>query len=197
MVLSGEGGMITTDEPALVRHLRLFRNHGISTDAHQRNEQSSWFYEMVDLGYNYRITDFQCALGISQLQKLPTFLERRREIATRYDEALSKFPGITPLVVRKDSLHAYHLYVVRVDGDTLGIDRATFFTNLRKRGIGVNVNYIPVHLHPFYRDKFHTTPGLCPIVEAAYEQIISLPMFPGITDSDIDTVVNAISRNIY
>jgi perosamine synthetase len=195
-ITTGEGGMITAADPELAGRMRLFRTHGITTDARQREEQGSWFYEMVDLGYNYRITDFQSAFGISQLQKLPKFLERRREIAARYDEAFVDFFGITPLVVRKDSLHAYHLYVVRVDGDTLGIDRATLFTKLREKGIRVNVHYIPVHLHPFYKEKFYTGPGLCPIAESAYEQIISLPMFPGMTDEDVERVVVEVKNII-
>ena len=195
-ITTGEGGMITTDDPALLRHMLFFRNHGISTDARQRERQGSWFYEMVDLGYNYRITDFQCALGISQLQKLPKFLERRREIAAHYDKAFDGLSGISPLAVRKDSLHAYHLYVIRVDGDTLNMDRTMLFTKLRENGIGVNVHYIPVHLHPFYRREFHTGPGLCPIAESAYEQIISLPLFPGMTDEDVEQVVLEVKNNI-
>jgi perosamine synthetase len=196
-ITTGEGGMIATDDPELAGRMRLFRTHGITTDARQREEQGSWFYEMVDLGYNFRITDFQCALGISQLQKLPKFLERRREIATLYDGAFSELSEITPLMVRKDSLHAYHIYVVRVDGDTIGIDRATLFTKLRKNGIGVNVHYIPVHLHPFYREKFYTAPGLCPIAESAYEQIISLPMFPGMSDGDVENIINVMQKIIF
>jgi perosamine synthetase len=195
-ITTGEGGMITTDDPELVQHIRLFRNHGISTDANQREEQGSWFYEMVNLGYNYRITDFQCALGISQLQKLPKFLERRSEIAAIYDEIFSELSGIKPLAVRSDVLHAYHLYVAKVDGYTLNIDRTTLFTNLRKKGIGVNVHYIPVHLHPFYMEKFHTSQGLCPIAESAYEQIISIPMFPGMSDEDVGNVINVMQKII-
>lgn len=195
-ITTGEGGMITTDNADYANRMRTFRNHGITSDHHQREKQGSWVYDMVDIGYNYRITDFQCALGISQLQKLPQFLKRRREIARRYDEAFADIPGINPLVVRHDSLHAYHLYVIRVDSSILGIDRATLFTNLRKNGIGVNVHYIPVHLHPFYRKKFHTCPGLCPVAESAYEQIISLPMFLGMTDADIEKVINVMQEVI-
>lgn len=191
-ITTGEGGMITTDNAEFADRMRLFRNHGITADHHQREKQDSWFYEIVDLGYNYRITDFQCALGISQLQKLPKFLKRRRKIAMRYDEAFAKIPGIDPLVLRHDSLHAYHLYVIRVDSSVSGIDRAMLFSNLREKGIGVNVHYIPVHLHPFYRKQFHTCPGLCPVAESAYEQIISIPMFPMMTDEDVEDVIKAI-----
>jgi perosamine synthetase len=151
---------------------------------------------MVDLGYNYRMTDFQCALGISQLRKLQKFLDRRREIAARYDEAFANLSGINPLAVRPDVLHAYHLYVIRIDSNVLGTDRATLFTKLRKKGIGVNVHYIPVHLQPFYREKFHTSPGLCPIAETAYEQIISIPMFPGMTDEDVKKVIVEVKNNV-
>jgi len=151
---------------------------------------------MVDLGYNYRITDFQCALGISQLRKLPKFLERRRKIAARYDEAFAELSGINPLAVRSDVLHAYHLYVIRVDSNILGIDRTALFTKLREKGIGVNVHYIPVHLHPFYREKFHTGLGLCPVAEAAYEQIISIPMFPGMTDEDVENVIGVLTEMV-
>jgi perosamine synthetase len=195
-ITTGEGGMITTDDPELAERMRLFRSHGITTDARQREKQDSWFYEMVDLGYNYRITDFQCALGISQLRKLPKFLERRREIAARYDESFAGLSGINPLAVRPNAFHAYHLYVIRIDSNILGIDRTALFTKLREKGIGVNVHYIPVHLHPFYREKFHTGIGLCPVAEAAYEQIISLPMFPGMTDKNVEKVINVMQKII-
>lgn len=195
-IATGEGGMITTDDPKLAQRMRCFRNHGITTEHHQREKRGSWFYEMVDLGFNYRITDFQCALGISQLQKLPKFLERRRNIAARYDEAFEYLLGINPLLVRQDSLHAYHLYVVKIDSRVLGIDRTSFFKILREKGIGVNVHYVPVHLHPFYRKRFFTCPGQYPVAEAAYEQIISLPMFPMMTDKDVEKVINVVQEII-
>ena len=188
-IATGEGGMITTDDPELARGMRRFRNHGITTDHRQREKQGSWFYEMVDLGYNYRITDFQCALGISQLKKLSRFLEHRRKIAKKYDQAFSGMPAIKPLVVDPDILHAYHLYVIRVDFESLGGDRTASFKTLRQKGIAVNVHYIPVHLHPYYRKTFETGPGLCPVAEAAYKQILSLPMFPAITDEKTQKVI--------
>jgi perosamine synthetase len=271
-ITTGEGGMVTTDNPEFTERMRLFRNHGITrnpdkfvyrhptnfeqqitdndfqrttTTGQRSTVNGQWYYEMQDLGYNYRITDFQCALGVSQLQKLPEFLQRRREIAAQYDEALADIPGIEPLGLRADvlpakqstlhaprsmlhaprpspsssdpltsppasperagsrwragalcSLHSYHLYVVKVDSGALGIDRATFFTNLPEKGIGVNVHYIPVHLHPFYRQKFHTGPSLCPVAEKTYEQIISLPMFPGMTDQDVERVIETVGKEI-
>lgn len=193
-ITTGEGGMITTDDLILAERMRLFRNHGITTDHHQRDAQASWFYEMVDLGYNYRITDFQCALGISQLIKLPKWIERRREIARRYDEAFRNIPRVKPLSLRKEASHAYHLYVVRLELDGTGLNRSAVFGKLREAGIGVNVHYIPVHLHPFYRNRFDTHPGLCPIAEAAYEQIISLPIYPALSDEDQNYVITRVKK---
>ncbi|MBN2570086.1 MAG: UDP-4-amino-4,6-dideoxy-N-acetyl-beta-L-altrosamine transaminase [Deltaproteobacteria bacterium] len=193
-ITTGEGGMITTDDEKLAQRMHIFRNHGITTDHRHRESQGSWFYEMVDLGYNYRLTDFQCALGISQLRKLPKFLKHRREIAARYDEAFSDLPAINPLAVRLDVLHAYHLYVVKIDFKRIDIDRAALFTSLREKGIAINVHYIPVHLHPFYRNRFHTGPGMCPVAEKAYEEIISLPLFPGMSDVDVTTVIGAVRK---
>lgn len=195
-ISTGEGGMITTDNPDLARRMRIFRNHGITTDHRQREDQGSWFYEMVDLGFNYRLTDIQCALGISQLKKLPKFLDRRREIAGQYDSAFAEFPEIVPLAVREEVFHAYHLYVVRIDFESLGIDRTELFGELRGEGIGVNVHYIPVHLHPYYRQRLNTGPGLCPVAEGAYGQILSLPIFPGMTDDDVDRVITTVGACI-
>jgi len=195
-ITTGEGGMITTDEPELARKMRIFRNHGITSDHHQRRRQGSWFYEMVELGYNYRITDFQCALGMSQLSKLSRYVQRRREIAARYDAAFTEVAGIQLVAVRPEVRHSYHLYVIKLDLDQLRVDREQVFAALRAEGIGVNVHYIPVHLHPFYRRRFATGPGLCPVSEAAYERLITLPIFPGMSDADIDDVIDAVKKVI-
>lgn len=193
-ITTGEGGMITTDNEKYAKRMRIFRNHGITYDHRGRDAQGPWFYEMVDLGYNYRITDFQCALGMSQLQKLPRWLERRQGIARQYDEAFAGIKGIKPLMVKVDVRHAYHLYVVRINQDLTGMGRTEFYQALRSRGIGVNVHYVPVHLHPFYQNRFGTGWGLCPVAESAYEQILSLPMFPAMTDEDIKIVINTIQN---
>lgn len=191
-ITTGEGGMVLTDNRKLAEKARRFRNHGITTDHNQRAEHGTWYYEMTELGYNYRITDFQCALGISQLQKLPAWQARRHEIAARYDEALARLPGINPLAVSPDVSHAYHLYVVRLDPAITGISRKTAFQSLREAGIGVNVHYIPVHLHPFYQKNFGYREGDCPVAEEAYNQIISLPIFPAMIDNEIDKVIQAV-----
>lgn len=191
-ITSGEGGMITTDDPELARRLRVFRNHGITSDHRQREQQGSWFYEMAELGYNYRITDIQCALGLSQLAKLPVWVERRQALARRFDEAFSGLEAIRPLIVHSHVSHAYHLYVVRIDSEMLGMSRSAAFAQLRQQGILTNVHYVPVHLHPFYRRQFGTGPGQCPVAEAAYGQVLSLPMFPRMSDSEAGRVLDAM-----
>jgi perosamine synthetase len=193
-ITTGEGGMVVTDDVDLARKMRAFRNHGITLDHRQREKAGSWAYEMVGLGFNYRITDFQCALGTSQLRKLPGWIERRREIARRYDNAFRSLLGVRPLGVAHGVDHAYHLYVIRLAGEGQAVDRASAFARLRQRGIGVNVHYIPVHFHPFYRKRFGTGPGLCPVAEAAYQDILSLPMFPTLRDAEADEVIRAVAE---
>jgi len=195
-VTTGEGGMVVTDDPELEARIRRFRNHGISTDAHAREEKGTWYYEMVDLGYNYRLTDIQCALGLSQLRRLPKSLARRRAIAKRYDKAFASMAGVEPIAVSPDVLHAYHLYVIEIDAKQTGIDRDTAFRRLREEGIGVNVHYIPVHLHPYYRRRFGFGPGMCPVAERAYERILSLPMFPAMTEADVERVLSSVGQVI-
>ena len=193
-ITTGEGGMVTAGDPDLAQRMRVFRNHGITTDHRERAQQGSWFYEMVELGYNYRLTDFQCALGMSQLRKLSAWVARRQEIARRYDAAFAEMPAVQPLGVREDVSHAYHLHVIRLDLTRLEATRAEIFVALRAEGIGVNVHYIPVHLHPFYRERFGGGPGLCPVAEAVYKRIISLPIFPRMAEADVDTVIEAVRK---
>ncbi len=195
-ITAGEGGIITTNSEKYAQRMRRFRNHGISADHVKRAEQGTWYYEMVELGHNYRITDFQCALGISQLKKLPRFLDRRRGIAARYDESFQEMSGIELLAVAEHVTHAYHLYVVRVLKEKCGKERAQIFQALRNAGIGVNVHYIPVHLHPFYRERFGTGPGLCPIAENVYEEIITLPIHPGMSGEDVSRVIKALGESL-
>ncbi|MEE9173725.1 MAG: UDP-4-amino-4,6-dideoxy-N-acetyl-beta-L-altrosamine transaminase [Thermoplasmata archaeon] len=190
-ITTGEGGMIVTDDSDAATRMRAFRNHGISSEARERARQGAWFYEMVDLGYNYRLTDFQCALGMSQLRKLPDWLARRRALAAKYDRALGDVNGVAPLAVREEVDHAYHLYVVRLEGASQG-QRDRVFRTMRAQGIGVNVHYIPVHLHPFYREHFGTRPGELPVAEAAYDQILTLPLFPQMSEADVDAVATSL-----
>ena len=191
---TAEGGMITTDDAELARRMRSFRNHGITTDHRQREERGSWAYEMVELGYNYRLSDLQCALGSSQLKKLPAWVVRRQSIAQRYTAAFSASELLSPLRVQPGVSHGYHLYVIRLNLARLTADRAVIYRALRAEGLGVNVHYIPVHLHPFYQQRLGTAPGLCPVAEAAYHEILSLPIFPTMTDDDTESVVHAVGK---
>jgi len=193
-ITSGEGGMVTTDDADLARQMRMFRNHGISSSPRQREQQGTWFYEMAYLGYNYRLSDVQCALGMSQLDKLASWISRRREIARRYDAAFNEVPAIAPLGKRTDVGHSHHLYVIKLDSTLLDATRDRVFAALRAEGIGVNVHYIPVHLHPHYRQRLGTAPGLCPVAERAYQHILSLPLFPRMSDEDVNDVVTAVSK---
>jgi perosamine synthetase len=191
---TGEGGMVTTDRADFAESLRRFRNHGISSEARQRQTDGQWFYEMVLLGFNYRLTDIACALGLSQLKKLDANLSRRREIAARYSTAFSGLAGVTPPAVRADANPAWHLYPIRLNLEKLTADRAQIFRALRAENIGVNVHYIPVHHHPYYRDRFGYRGGEYPIAEDAYERLISLPMFHAMSDEDGEDVIMAVKK---
>ena len=192
-VTTGEGGMVATDKSDFAQTLRRFRNHGISSEARQRQTSGQWQYEMVLLGYNYRLPDIGCALGLSQLKKLERNLLRRREIAAIYTAAFREIAGILPPAVRKDINPAWHLYPIRVEA-TLRAGRAEVFRALRAENIGVNVHYIPVHLHPYYRNLFGYKGGEYPIAEAAYDGLISLPMFHGMSDQDVDDVIHGVTK---
>jgi UDP-4-amino-4,6-dideoxy-N-acetyl-beta-L-altrosamine transaminase len=193
---TAEGGMVTTDGFEIAHRMRCFRNHGVASNHFQREQQGSWLYDMEDLGYNYRLSDLQCALGLSQLKRLAGWIERRRAIADRYNNAFASLPGVKPLALHSGRQHAYHLYVIRLNEACLRVDRSRIFAALRAEGIGVNVHYLPVHLHTFYRERFGSRPGLCPRAEAAYEQILSLPIFPGMSDEDATDVTEALWKVI-
>lgn len=193
-ITTGEGGIITTNNAAYYERLKLFRSHGINSDARARHETGSWFYEMVALGYNYRLTDIGCVLGLSQLKRLDANLARRREIAARFTQAFQTIKGIIPPQVLSGVEPAWHLYPIWVDSSQLTADRAEIFRALRAENIGVNVHYIPVHLHPYYRERFGYRGGEYPIAERAYQGLISLPMFHGMTDEDVRDVVRAVEK---
>ena len=191
---TGEGGMVTTSRVDLAGTLRRFRNHGISSDARQRQSDGQWFYEMVLLGFNYRLTDIACALGLSQLKRLDENLSRRREIAAQYTSAFTELAGIEPPAVRPGVNPVWHLYAIRLDLKKLSANRAQVFRALRAENIGVNIHYIPVHRHPYYRDRFGYKGGEFPVAEEAYDRLISLPMFHGMSDEDVQDVIHAVSK---
>jgi UDP-4-amino-4,6-dideoxy-N-acetyl-beta-L-altrosamine transaminase len=188
---TGEGGMVTTDNADLARRLRLFGGNGIESDARTRQSEGTWYYEMTELGYNYRLTDIGCALGLSQLPRIGDNLARRRAIAARYASVFACVPGLILPATREDVAPAWHLYPVRV---ATTIDRQDVFQALRAEGLGVNVHYVPVHLHPYYRAQFGYRGGEYPVAEGAYAQLISLPMFYGMTDKDVEDVCKAVSK---
>ncbi len=193
-ITTGEGGMITTNSPQLAETLRRFRNHGISSDARQRQNAGQWHYEMVLLGFNYRLPDIVCALGVAQLKKLDANLARRRQIAARYTTAFREIPGVIAPAVRAEVSPAWHLYPLRVQSEKLTEERAEVFRAMRAENIGVNVHYVPVHLHPYYRDRFGYKGGEYPIAEDAYHRLISLPLFHGMSDQDSHDVIQAVHK---
>lgn len=191
---TGEGGIVTTQDARLAERLRRFRNHGISSEARQRQDSGQWFYEMVLLGYNYRLTDIACALGISQLGKLEANLARRREIAGQYRNAFSALHAIELPAVREGVDPAWHLFPIRIRKEELSAGRAEVFRALRAENLGVNVHYVPVHLHPYYRDRLGDQRGKYPAAEDAYERLISLPMFHSMTVCDVEDVIHAVQK---
>jgi dTDP-4-amino-4,6-dideoxygalactose transaminase len=192
-ITTGEGGMVTTNDPEFDRRLKTFRNHGITSDSRTRQQQVRWQYEMVALGCNYRLSDIGAALGLSQLQRIEANLERRRQIAAKYHSAFADLPELIRPAKRGDVEHAWHLYPVRLRLDALRVGRNDIFRALRAENIGVNVHYIPVYQHPYYRARFPYTPS-CPVTEAAYESLLTLPLFPAMSDSDVGDVISAVRK---
>ncbi len=187
---TGEGGLITTNDVTLYHILLRLRTHGITKEGLQHSP-GPWYYEMTDLGYNYRITDIQAALGLSQLGKLDRFIAARRHIANRYDAAFRDLTRITPLKEAAECQSGYHLYVVRIPFAQLGHTRADVMATLKAQGVGSQVHYIPVYHQPYYRTRFPSQAPL-PGMEAYYQSALSLPIFPTMTDSDTDRVIHAI-----
>lgn len=193
-ITTGEGGLVSTQSDELAARLRLFRTHGVTKDGVTRSvTDGDWYYEMQALGFNYRITDFQCALGLSQLDRLDAFVADRNRVARRYRDLLVDESRVAlPPEAKESDLHAYHLFVVRVLG---GADvRLGVFDALRQAGIGVQVHYIPIYRHPYYRDVVGSPQDECPAAEEYYAGAISLPVFPRMSEADVDRVVRALRR---
>ncbi len=213
-ITTGEGGVVVTNDKEYYEKFLMFRIHGITKDSNRfvnkdlaftHNSQltthnsNPWYYEMQELGYNYRITDFQCALGISQLKKLDKFLERRREIANQYNEAFKEISELTiPITNYQSSItkSAWHIYVIRLELDKLKATRKKIFEALRAKNIGVQVHYIPVYYHPYYQ-KLSYKKGLCPNAEKYYEEAITLPLFPKMSDRDVNKVIVTLKKIIH
>lgn len=196
-ITTGEGGMVLTNHSELFERLRLFRTHGITKDPNRMNQNDGeWYYEMRELGGNYRITDFQSALGIQQLEKLDGFLSQRKRIAKQYNEAFraSPFIGIPP--DSPDSRHAWHIYPIRLKTESLKSRRKLLFSRLREKNIGVQVHYIPVHTHPFYQRAFGYKYGDFPVSEKYYEQTLTLPLYPGMSDNTVRSIIEAVQSEV-
>ncbi len=203
-ITMGEGGAITTNDEHLYHHLKRLRNHGMTSNqdemvqremaVDQNHEANPWYYEMQELGYNYRVTDLQCALGRSQLERLPAFSARRREIAAAYAHALQNTFGdvVVPLRVAAGVAHAYHLFPVRIDFEVTSKTRARIMQELRQRGVGTQVHYIPLHLQPYYRTRYEFKPGDFPASESYYQQCLSLPIYPGMSEADVEHVIRSL-----
>lgn len=189
-VTSGEGGMITTADAEAAMRMRRFRHHGMS----RPQGAPAWSYEVADLGNNYRLTDFQSALGEQQLRHLSKWVTRRQQIAETYDQALLARPELTVLEKRPGVHHAYHLYVVRLRPEALRVDRDQVLAALRAEGILATLHYPPVHLQPLYRNKVGTHLGQCPVAEEATRWIFSLPIFPTMTNADQGDVLTALDK---
>lgn len=191
-ITTGEGGMVVTNDEELYKKLVLFRSHGITRDEEMMTEnQGNWYYQQLELGYNYRITDISCALGISQMNKLDGFLEKRQEIAYQYNKAFESVEGIKIPKQIADGNSGWHLYMIQVTNKS----RKEVFDQLRVAGIGVNVHYIPVYQHPYYRSHGYFN-CCCPNAEDFYERAISLPIYPALTGEQQQYVINKVIENV-
>ncbi|MGB5391043.1 MAG: DegT/DnrJ/EryC1/StrS family aminotransferase, partial [Thermoanaerobaculia bacterium] len=190
---TGEGGMLTGDAE-LIERARPWALHGMTRDALSRyGEEGSWYYEVVLPGFKCNMTDIQAGLGLQQLRKLPRFQERRREVAERYSQALAELPEIEIPVERDGCESAWHIFAIRLRLERLQIDRAQFIEELTRRRIGTSVHFIPVHLHPYYRDKYGFRPEDFPVTWESYRRLVSLPLHPGLTEKDVEDVIEAVT----
>ena len=192
IITSAEGGMVLTNRADLAQRLRLLRGHGVTRDSGQMTEEShgAWYYQQLELGFNYRITDLQAALGLSQLARLDDFLVRRQALAARYQQLLAGLP-VSVQAPQAEAESAWHLFVVRLQGDNLQRSHREVFDGMRAAGVGVNLHYIPIHLQPYYRE-LGFKPGDFPQAEAYYAGALSLPMYPGLSDAQQDHVVDSL-----
>ena len=196
-ITTGEGGMLTTDDAATAERVRIMSLHGISKDAWKRySAEGSWYYEIIRPGFKYNLTDLAASIGIEQLKKHRRFWQARKRIAERYNEAFADLPEVLRPACREDVDHAWHLYVIRLDIDRLTITRGEFIEALRQRRIGTSVHFIPLHLHPYYRETYGYGAADLPNASGAFERIVSLPIFPDMTDDDIEDVIDAVRSTV-
>jgi dTDP-4-amino-4,6-dideoxygalactose transaminase len=194
-ITTGEGGAITTNNKVLYKKLTLLRSHGITKIASDLSmNPGPWYYEMQMLGFNYRMTDIQAALGVSQLKKLARFVGRRRRIVNRYNEAFRNLPNLALPFEAEGVKSAFHLYVLKIDFKKIGLSRKQVMEKLKQMGVGTQVHYIPVHLQPYYKKNFGYKKGNFPICEEYYEQALSFPLFPKMTERDVRLVIKSVGK---
>lgn len=194
-ITTGEGGMAVTRNPALAERMRTMRLHGMNRDAFDRFSATrpSWYYEVVAPGFKYNMTDVAAALGIEQLARLPAFVQRRQHLAGRYHHGLANLPLLLPADAPSGDVHAWHLYVIRLRQD-VGLSRDDVIQQLADRGIGTSVHYVPLHRHPYWRDRYRLTPAQFPHADAAYQAMISIPLYTAMSDADQDRVIAALQE---
>jgi dTDP-4-amino-4,6-dideoxygalactose transaminase len=192
---TGEGGMVTTENSAAAERIRLMRLHGIERDAWKRyRDDGSWRYEIHEAGFKYNLTDFQAAIGLVQLAKCDAMREARQRIARSYADAFSSFEELLLPAIRTDRSTSWHLYVLRLRSDRLRVDRDAFIRALSARGVSCSVHFIPLHLQPYYQRAYGYRSGDFPNAEAQYDSCLSLPIFPGMTDQEIEHVIGAVQE---
>jgi dTDP-4-amino-4,6-dideoxygalactose transaminase len=190
---TGEGGMVTTDDDDLAARIRLLSLHGMSRDAWKRYTQAgSWYYGVLEPGYKYNMTDLQAALGIHQMRRLDGFIRRRLEIAAMYDRAFSDLPEIRLPRRLSGRNHTFHVYPIRLNADLMHMNRSEFIDDLRARNIGTSVHFIPLHRHTFYRERYGYLPEQFPVCEEIYQGLLSLPLYPKMTDQNAADVIEAV-----
>ncbi len=192
-ITTGEGGMATTDHPEWAERMRMMSLHGISHDAWNRyTKEGSWYYEVISAGFKYNLTDIAAAIGIEQLKRCKEFWEARQRIAMKYREGFSDLDAVRVPTCANDAQHAWHLFIIQLKPERLKIGRNEFVEGLRKRGIGTSVHFIPLHLHPYYRESFGYKRADFPIATAAFERIVSLPIYPKMTEPEVARVIEAV-----
>ena len=196
-ITTGEGGMACTENDEFARRMKIMSLHGISKDAWKRyTAEGSWYYEVIEAGYKYNMTDIAAALGIAQLKKSDEFYRKREEIANKYTQAFKDIPEIKTPIVREYGTHAWHLYVIQLNIEMLKISRAQFIEKMKEKGIGCSVHFMPLHLHPYYKKTFGYRAEDFPVATHVYKRIVSLPIYPKMSDEDVNYVIETVIKII-
>jgi dTDP-4-amino-4,6-dideoxygalactose transaminase len=193
-ITTGEGGMVVSNDQELLQRVRTMRLHGINRDVFDRYTSNTpkWYYEVVAPGFKYNMPDIAAAMGIHQLRKAHRFLDRRKQIADRYNQGLTGLPLKTPIVRRPDDVHAWHLYVIQLELESLTIDRARFIELMAEQGVGCSVHFIPLHLQPYWRDRYQLRPERFPVATDVYQRAVSLPIYTRMSDEEVERVISAV-----